>query len=60
MAKMKNFMMDVEDHVNAYFPFYGGDEEFIIDEVVAEVEKKFGSMGSDYAKKYIESQLGEM
>ncbi len=39
MAKMKNFMMDVEDHVNAYFPFYGGDEEFIIDEVVAEVEK---------------------
>jgi len=53
-------MMDVEDHVNAYFPFYGGDEEFIIDEVVAEVEKKFGSMGSDYAKKYIESQLGEM
>ena len=40
MAKMKNYLMDIEDFCNGYF--YGGESEFTIDEVVEDVGMYFG------------------
>tara|TARA_R100000315_G_C5149956_1_gene85881 strand:- start:318 stop:500 length:183 start_codon:yes stop_codon:yes gene_type:complete len=58
MSKMKNYMMDVEEFCDGYF--YGGDSEFTIDEVVEDVGMYFKSgLASEYAKEYLERQLGE-
>ena len=59
MSKMKNYMMDIEEFCDGYF--YGGDFEFTIDEVVTDADKYFRStMAGDHARKYLETQLGEM
>ena len=59
MGKMKNFMMDVEEFCDGYF--YGGPSEFTVDEVVEDVEMYFkSSMASEYAKRYLTEQLGEV
>ena len=58
MSKMKNYMMDIEDFCDGYF--YGGASEFTVDEVAAAADKYFRStMAGDYARKYLETQLGE-
>jgi hypothetical protein len=55
---MKNYMMDIEEFCDGYF--YGGDSEFTVDEVAADADKFFRStMAGDYARKYLETQLGE-
>ena len=59
MSKMKNYMMEIEDFCNGYF--YGGDVDFTIDEVVADVGMYFRSIDAEkYAKKYLKKTLGEM
>jgi hypothetical protein len=60
MSKMKNYIMDIEEFCDGYF--YGeGGEEFTIDEVVDDADKYFRStMAGDYARKYLETQMGEM
>ena len=58
MIKMKNYMMEIEDFCLGYF--YGVDSEFTVDEVAADADKYFRStMAGDYARKYLETQLGE-
>ena len=58
MSKMKNYMMDVEEFCDEYF--FGGNE-LNVDEVAAAADKTFRStMAGDYARKYLETQLGEM
>lgn len=58
MSKIKNYMMDIEEFCDGYF--YGGDSEFTVDEVAADADKFFRStMAGDYARKYLETQLGE-
>ena len=59
MSKVKNLIMDIEDFCNGYF--YGGDVDFTIDEVVADVGMYFRSIDAEkYAKKYLKKTLGEM
>ena len=59
MAKMKNLMMDIEDFVDGYF--YGGMNDFSIDEVVEDVGMYFRStMAKEYARGYIEKNLAEI
>ena len=59
MAKMKNYLMDIEDFCNGYF--YGGESEFTIDEVVEDVGMYFRStMAKEYARGYIEKNLAEI
>ena len=59
MAKMKNLMMDIEDFVDGYF--YGGMNDFSIDEVVEDVGILFKSnMAKEYAREYIEKNLAEI
>ena len=58
MSKMKNYMMDVEEFCDEYF--FGGNE-LNVDEVAADADKYFRStMAGDHARKYLETQLGEM
>ena len=58
MSNMKNYMMDVEEFCDEYF--FGGNE-LNVDEVAAAADKTFRStMAGDYARKYLETQLGEM
>ena len=58
MSKMKNYMMDVEEFCDEYF--FGGNE-LNVDEVAAAADKYFRStMAGDHARKYLETQLGEM
>ena len=62
MAKLKNWMMDIEDFVDGYFydgMFEGND--FSIDEVVEDVGILFKSnMAKEYAREYIEKNLAEI
>ena len=65
MSKMKNYMMDIEEFCDGYF--YGGERtfygtvDFTIDEVVEDVGMYFKSNeASNYAKRYLTEQLGEM
>jgi len=62
MAKVKNWMMDIEDFVDGYF--YDGmfeDNDFSIDEVVEDVGILFKSnMAKEYAREYIEKNLAEI
>ena len=58
MGKMKNWMMDIEEFCDDYF--FGGNE-LTVDEVVHAADVKFRStMAGDHARKYLETQLGEM
>ena len=59
MAKMQNYLMDIEDFCNGYF--YGGESEFTIDEVVEDVGMYFGPGAAKvYAKEYLTKMLGEI
>ena len=59
MAKVKNWMMDIEEFCDGYF--YGGPVDFTIDEVVADVGMYFMSTDAkEYAKKYLKKVLGEI
>ena len=60
MAKMKNYMMDIEDFCNGYF--YGGESEFTIDEVVEDVGMyfKYDNAAKVYAKENLTKMLGEI
>ena len=59
MSKINNWVMDIEDFCNGYF--YGGPSEFTVDEVVEDVGMYFKSNeASNYAKRYLTEQLGEM
>ena len=60
MAKMKNYLMDIEDFCNGYF--YGGESEFTIDEVVEDVGMyfKYDNAAKVYAKEYLTKSLGEI
>ncbi len=58
MSKMKNYMMDIEEFCDDCF--FGGNE-LTVDEVVHAADVKFRStMAGDHARKYLETQLGEM
>ena len=59
MSKMKNYMMDIEEFCDGYV--YGGMQFVTVDEVAADADKYFRStMAGDHARKYLETQLGEM
>ena len=59
MSNMKNWMMDIEDFCDGYF--YGGMNDFTIDEVVEDVGVYFMSNeAGKYAEKYLTTQMGEM
>ena len=60
MSKMKNYIMDIEEFCDGHF--YGeGVDEFTIDEVADAADVEFRStIAGDYARKYLETQLGEM
>ncbi|SVC65420.1 uncharacterized protein METZ01_LOCUS318274 [marine metagenome] len=59
MSRMKNFIMDIEEFCDGYF--YGGDSEFTIEEVVADVGMYFKSTEAEkYAKTYLKKTLGEV
>jgi hypothetical protein len=59
MSKMNNWMMDIEDFCDGYF--YGGMNDFTIDEVVEDVGVYFMSNeAGKYAEKYLTTQMGEM
>ena len=58
MAKVKNWMMDIEEFCDDFF--YGGDSEYEVGEVADLAESQFGSGAGDYAQEYIETTLGEM
>ena len=58
MSKMKNYMMDIEEFCDDCF--FGGNE-LTVDEVVHAADVQFRStMAGDHARKYLETQLGEM
>ena len=59
MGKMKNLAMDIEDFVDGYF--YGGMNDFSIDEVVEDVGMYFRStMAKEYDRGNIEKNLAEI
>jgi len=59
MSKMNNWIMDIEDFCDGYF--YGGMNDFTIDEVVEDVGVYFMSNeAGKYAEKYLTTQMGEM
>ena len=59
MGRVKDWMMDIEEFCDGYF--YGGPSEFTVDEVVEDVGMYFrGKEASNYAKRYLTEQLGEM
>ena len=69
MSKMNNWMMDIEDFCNGYFydnhsdgnSFTMKEDDFTIEEVVEDVGMYFKSNeASNYAKRYLTEQLGEM
>jgi hypothetical protein len=56
---MNNWMRDIEDFCDGYF--YGGMNDFTIDEVVEDVGVYFMSNeAGKYAEKYLTTQMGEM
>jgi hypothetical protein len=56
---MKNWMMDIEEFCDGYS--YGGMNDFTTDEIVEDVGMYFKSNeASNYAKRYITTQMGEM
>ncbi len=58
MSKMGNYIMDIEEFCDGYF--FGGDE-IDIDEVALAADKTFRStIAEEYARQYLETQLGEM
>ena len=59
MSKMNNWMMDIEDFCDGYF--YGGMNDFTIDEVVEDVGVySMSNEAGKYAEKYLTTQMGEM
>mgnify|MGYP001460362590 CR=1 FL=1 len=60
MGKMKNLAMDIEDFVDGYF--YGGMNDFSIDEVVEDVGMyfKYDNAAKVYAKEYLTKTMGEI
>jgi len=59
MSNMKNWMMDIEEFCDGYS--YGGMNDFTTDEIVEDVGMYFKSNeASNYAKRYITTQMGEM
>ena len=59
MAKVKNYMMEIEEFCDGYF--YGGDSEFTVEEVAEDATKFFVSVeAGKYAKQYIEKTLNAM
>ena len=58
MAKVKNWMMDIEEFCDNFF--YGGDSEYEVEEIADLAESKFGSGAGNYAKEYIEKTLAEI
>ena len=59
MGRVKDWMMDIEECCDGYF--YGGPSEFTVDEVGEDVGMYFRSKeASNYAKRYLTEQLGEM
>ena len=69
MSKMGNYIMDIEEfcdymmdteNQSRYAGFLGG-ESLTIDEIATSADEMFRStMAGDYARKYLETQLGEM
>ena len=61
MSKMNNWMMDIEDFCDGYFFDAPIPNDFTVDEVVEDVGMYFKSNeASNYAKRYLTEQLGEM
>ena len=59
MAKVKNWMMDIEEFCDNFF--YGGDSEYEVEEIADLVESKFHSkMAGDHAKEYVTKTLGAL
>ena len=58
MAKVKNWMMDIEEFCDDFF--YSGDSEYEVEEVADFAESKFGSGAGTYAQEYIEKTLAEI
>ena len=59
MAKVKNWMMDIEEFCDGLF--YGGDSEYTVEEAADLVELTFHSKTAGvHAKEYIEKTLGEI
>ena len=58
MAKVKNWMMDIEEFCDDFF--YGGDSEYEVEEIADLAESKFGSVAGNYAQEYIEKTLAEI
>ena len=58
MAKVKNWMMDIEEFCDDFF--YGGDSEYEVEEIADFAESKFGSGAGAYAQEYIEKTLAEI
>ena len=58
MAKVKNWMMDIEEVWDDFF--YSGDSEYEGEEVADLAESKFGSGAGNYAQEYIEKTLAEL
>jgi hypothetical protein len=57
MAKVKNWMMDIEEFCDGYF--FGGDSEFTVEEVADDAAKWFGSAeAGNHAEKYLIKTLG--
>ena len=53
-------MMDIEEFCDGYFFDAPIPNDFTIEEVAADADKFFRStMAGDYARKYLETQLGE-
>ena len=52
MAKVKNWMMDIEEFCDDFF--YGGDSEYEVEEIADLAESKFGSGAGNNAQEYIE------
>ena len=58
MAKVKNWMMDIEEFCDNFF--YGGDSEYEVEEIADLAESKFGPGAGAYAQEYIEKTLAEI
>ena len=58
MAKVKNWMMDIEECCDNFF--YDGDSEYEVGEISDLAESKFGPGAGVYAQEYIEKTLTEI
>ena len=58
MAKVKNWMMDIEEFCDNFF--YDGDSEYEVGEISDLAESKFGPGAGVYAQEYIEKTLTEI